>query len=58
MELGVIEKIIPEPEPVTFENIQTVARELEPELLEFIGKYSAMSRDELANQRYERFRKF
>ena len=58
LELGVIEKIIPEPEPVTFENIQTVARELEPELLEFIGKYSAMSRDELANQRYERFRKF
>ena len=58
LELGVIEKIIPEPEPVTFENIHTVARELEPELLEFIGKYSAMSRDELANQRYERFRKF
>ena len=58
LELGVIEKIIPEPEPVTFENIQTVARELEPELLDFIGKYSAMSRDELANQRYERFRKF
>ena len=58
LELGVIEKIIPEPEPATFENIQTVARELEPELLEFIGKYSAMSRDELANQRYERFRKF
>ena len=58
LELGVIEKIIPEPEPVTFEDIQTVARELEPELLEFIGKYSAMSRDELANQRYERFRKF
>ena len=58
LELGVIEKIIPEPEPVTYENIQTVARELEPELLEFIGKYSAMSRDELANQRYERFRKF
>ena len=58
LELGVIEKIIPEPEPVTFEIIQTVARELEPELLEFIGKYSAMSRDELANQRYERFRKF
>lgn len=58
LELGVIEKIIPEPELVTFENIQTVARELEPELLEFIGKYSAMSRDELANQRYERFRKF
>lgn len=58
LELGVIEKIIPEPEPVTFENIQTVARELEPELLEFIGKYSAMRRDELANQRYERFRKF
>lgn len=58
LELGVIEKIIPEPEPVTYENIHTVARELEPELLEFIGKYSAMSRDELANQRYERFRKF
>lgn len=58
LELGVIEKIIPEPEPVTYENIHTVARELEPELLEFVGKYSAMSRDELANQRYERFRKF
>ena len=58
LELGVIEKLIPEPEPVTYENIHTVARELEPELLEFIGKYSAMSRDELANQRYERFRKF
>ena len=58
LELGVIEKIIPEKEPATFENIRDIARELEPELLDFIGRYSAMSREELANQRYERFRKF
>jgi len=58
LELGVIEKIIPEKEPATFENIRDIARELEPELLDFIGRYGAMSRDELANQRYERFRKF
>lgn len=58
LELGVIEKIIPEKEPATFENIRDIARELEPELLDFIGRYGAMSREELANQRYERFRKF
>lgn len=56
--LGVIEKIIPETEPATFENIRDIARELEPELLDFIGRYGAMSREELMNQRYERFRKF
>ena len=58
LELGVIEKIIPEKEPATFENIRDIAQELEPELLDFIGRYGAMSREELANQRYERFRKF
>ena len=58
LELGVIERIIPEKEPVTVENVATITEQLDPEILEFIGKYAEMSAEELRNHRYDRYRKF
>ncbi len=57
LDLGLIERIIPEEEPVTGENISVVAEEMDKALGEFFLTYLAMSKEELANQRYERFRR-
>lgn len=57
LDLGLIERIIPEEEPVTGDNISVVAEEMDKALGEFFLTYLAMSKEELANQRYERFRR-
>lgn len=57
LDLGLIERIIPEEEPVTGENISVFAEEMDKALGEFFLTYLAMSKEELANQRYERFRR-
>lgn len=57
LDLGLIERIIPEEEPVTGENISVVAEEMDKALGEFFLTYLTMSKEELANQRYERFRR-
>ncbi len=57
LDLGLIERIIPEEEPVTGENISVVAEEMDKALGEFFLKYLTMSKEELANQRYDRFRR-
>lgn len=57
-ELGVVDKIIPEEEPAgpeTFEKIQAI---LERELDGFLKDSARKSGDELAAERYERFRRF
>lgn len=58
LRLGIIDKVIPEGEPVTAEGIEAVVSRLEPELLEFIESYSALSPEQLCAKRYARFRKF
>lgn len=57
LELGMIEQIIPEPEPVTLENLDEVSACLKVRLHAFLQTYENRSPEELTSQRYERFRK-
>ncbi|WP_077612889.1 acetyl-CoA carboxylase carboxyltransferase subunit alpha [Clostridium sp. Marseille-P2415] len=57
MELGLIERIIPEEEPACAENLSAIADEMDRAMAEFFATYLAMTKEELANQRYERFRR-
>ena len=56
-ELGIIEKIISEPEPANPQNVEGIAAEMQEEIRRFLHKYLDMGKVELANQRYERFRR-
>lgn len=55
--LGVIEAVIAEPEVYTEETMQSVVFVLQKKITEFLDMYSNFSPEELAVQRYERFRK-
>lgn len=55
-ELKIIEKVIPEPELLTVENLEPIADKMREDILDFIKRYKEKSGDELATQRYERFR--
>ena len=57
-ELGLIEKIIREPEPVSLDNILEIADEMKKDIIHFIDENKKKSGEELANERYERFRSF
>lgn len=57
MELGLIERIISEEEPACAENLSAVSEEMDKAMAEFFAAYSSMTKEELANQRYERFRR-
>ena len=56
--LKVVEKIIPEYGGATEETISRIGQFMKKNIEGFIRKYSAMSAAELAEQRYNRFRKF
>ena len=56
-ELGVIEKIIPEPEDFTADTIREVTLELEEELDRFLETYTQIDGRELVQDRYKRFRR-
>ena len=55
--LGVIEAVIAEPEVYTEETMQSVVFVLQKKITEFLGTHCNFSPEELAAQRYERFRK-
>lgn len=55
--LGIIEKIIPEKEPVSVANFETTAIFMKKEIEKFLKKYENKSGEEIAVERYERFRK-
>ena len=55
--LGMIEKVIPEPEAYTVETMEPVTRRLSEEFYRWLGQWEAISPEELATQRYEPFRK-
>ena len=57
-ELGLIEKIIRESEPVSLDNILEIADEMKKDIIHFIDENKKKSGEELANERYERFRSF
>lgn len=55
-DLGIIEQVIGEEEPVTAELLPEVARRMDVRIEEFMEKYGKMSGEELVRQRYDRFR--
>lgn len=57
-ELGVIERIILEEEPVSRENISGVAADMRDYIQEFLDSFKEKSGDQIRDERYERFRKF
>ncbi len=56
-ELNLIERVIPEKEPATLDNLNSVAANMDAAMREFFSKYGAMSADQVAAHRYERFRR-
>ena len=53
---GIVEQVFREPEHFTGENLYQVTAPLEKAIEKFLEKYGAMSGQELAEQRYHRFR--
>ncbi len=58
LDLGVIEKVIYEPDHLTLENMMEVCDYLRNEIVDFIVRYEKKSRRALTGQRYQRFRKY
>ena len=56
-ELNLIERIIPEEEPASDETLYRLVDYMEEAMEEFFTKYCAMSGQELADHRYNRFRR-
>ena len=56
LKLGIIEQMIPEPEPANGENLGKIALEIDKRIGRFLEEYGKKSREELLEQRYERFR--
>ncbi|MDF2887541.1 MAG: acetyl-CoA carboxylase, carboxyl transferase, beta subunit [Lacrimispora sp.] len=57
MDLGLIERVIPEEEPACAENLPGIAKEMDRAIMEFFADFLTMTEEELANQRYDRFRR-
>ena len=56
-QMGMIEHVIPEAEPVSRENINDISGYLENGIEDFLGKYGKTEPEKLLEHRYERFRK-
>ena len=57
-ELGIIERVIPEPEPADPETLPEIAKTMEDAMEEFFEAWTQLDGKTLAERRYERFRKF
>lgn len=57
MALGIVERVIPEPEPAGKKNIGEICGNLAAGFEEFLARYGTLSKEELAAHRYERFRR-
>lgn len=55
--LGIIEKVIPEPEAYTVETMEPVIRTLSLEICHWLRQWEGVATEELTHNRYERFRK-
>lgn len=56
--LGVIERIVPEFGGADARTTKAIAGYMKEHIMEFLAKYDGMSGDEIAAERYERFRSF
>lgn len=57
-ELKIVDQVIPEGLPACQEEVPKIAEEMEMRLVHFLKEYGAMTGEELAAHRYERFRRF
>lgn len=57
MELDLIERVISEEEPACADNLSRIAEEMDKAMEEFLAISLTMTKEELADQRYERFRR-
>ena len=57
-ELGIIEKVIPEPKPASEENLSDIAGFMKGYIKEFLANYKDKTAEEIVNLRYDRFRSF
>ena len=55
--LQIIEKVIREPEPATEENLPEIAEEIREDLDAFLRKSCQKTREQIVEERYERFRR-
>ena len=55
-ELGIIEQVIPENQPLTRENMADTMEELKNRIEEFLETYQLLDPEKLLNKRYKRFR--
>ena len=56
-ELGVIEKVIREPEPASIDNIIELSEEIREMIVDFLKRYRKKTPEEIVEERYKRFRK-
>ena len=56
-ELGIIERIIPEEYPASEENLSEIAEYMKIRMKQFLEKQTGKSGLQIAQERYERFRK-
>ena len=56
-DMGLIEKVIPETEPASHDNLEVLCGHLTEGIKGFLKEYGGMSGEEIAGQRYERFRR-
>ena len=55
-DLGIIEQVIPENQPLTRENMADTMEELKNRIEEFLETYQMLDPEKLLNKRYNRFR--
>ena len=53
---NIVERVFEEPEELTAENIHAVTDKMEAEMQSFLKKYTVLSKEELREHRYQRFR--
>lgn len=56
-ELGIIERIIPEEYPASEENLPEIAEYMKIRMKQFLNKQGGKSGEQIAQERYERFRR-
>ena len=57
LELGIVEQVIPEDIPACRDNLEELSKDMKSRMMEFLEKAEGIVGEELAAQRYERFRK-
>lgn len=56
--VGIVEQVIREEEPVTDSNCQSICQCLRKEIVAFLQKYRGKTKQEIVEERYERFRAY